>query len=75
LTDPVFEDACYLAAPGVAAETRFAEHDLAVERNLESTVFSRLQSDAAKYRRPARQYLLGQAHGLVEIVSRDAELD
>jgi len=59
----------------VATETRLAEEELAVERNFEPTVISRLQSDAAKYRRPARQYLLGQAHGLVEIVSRDTELD
>src|SRR4029077_20245966 len=75
LTDSVLEDADYLAAPGVAAEARFAEHELSVERNFEPTVVSRFESDAAKYRRPARQYLLGQAHGPVEIVSRDAELD
>ena len=59
----------------MASEARFAEYELTVERNLEATVISRLQLDAPKYRRPARQYLLSQAHGPVEIVSRDTELD
>jgi hypothetical protein len=34
-----------------------------------------LQLNAAEHRRPAIQDLLRQAHGLVEIVSRDAEFD
>lgn len=71
----LLEGAHDLAGLGVAAEPRFAEHQLTVETYLESALLTRLQPDAAKDRRPRCEHLVGQAHGPVEIVSRDAEFN
>src|SRR5690348_2068484 len=54
---------------------RFAEHELPIQGDLEASGVTASQLHCAQDRRPAGQQLVGQAHGLVEIVSRDAELD
>ena len=52
-----------------------AEHELAVQGDLETPCVTAAQLHRAQDRRPAGEQLVGQAHGLVEVVSRDAELD
>jgi predicted small metal-binding protein len=58
-----------------AVELRLAENFPPVDGDLETSVAAGLELDACKHRRPAVEELLSQAHGLVEIVSRDAEFD
>ena len=58
-----------------AVEPVLAEHLLTVDGDLKPPVAPRLQLDATNDRSPAAQDLLRQAHGLVEVVSRDAEFD
>lgn len=52
-----------------------AEHELTIERDLEAPGVTAAQLHGAQDGRPPGEQLVGQAHGLVEIVSRDAELD
>ena len=59
----------------MAAEARLAEHQLAVEPDVKPAVIRGLKANLAEDRSPFREDLVGQAHGPVEIVSRDAELD
>ena len=64
-----------LAPVRMPLQLRLAEHELPVEGDLEAPGVTAAQLDCAQDGRPAGQQLVGQAHGLVEIVSRDAELD
>jgi len=52
-----------------------AEHELLIEGYLEAPGVTAAQLHFAQDGRPSGEQLVGQAHGLVEIVSRDAELD
>ncbi len=52
-----------------------AEDFLAVDGHLETAAASGFELEAAQHRRPAVHQLLSQAHGLGQVVSRDAELD
>src|SRR5258707_3213426 len=52
-----------------------AEKELAVQRDLEAAVVPALELDRTPDGGPAAQELAGQAHGLVEIVSRNAVFD
>jgi hypothetical protein len=58
-----------------AIEPGLAEDLLSIEKNLESTPGAALELDCVQHRRPAVEDLSGQAHGLVEVISRNAELD
>jgi hypothetical protein len=51
------------------------ENKLPVKRDLEAPAAPALELDRAHDRRPPAQQLAGQAHGLVKVVSRDAEFD
>ena len=73
--EPILEEVDYLPLLCVAAEARLAEHQLAVEPDLKPAVLGGLKANALEDRSPLREDLVGQAHGPVEIVSRDAELD
>ena len=65
----------HLAFVREAVKPSLAEDLLPVDRHLEHPVAAGLQLNATEHGRPAIQDFLRQAHGLVEIVSRDAELD
>ena len=52
-----------------------AEHELLVKGDLEPTAAAALQLDRTHDRSPATQQLVRQAHGLVEVVSRNAVFD
>src|SRR5215813_8939129 len=56
-------------------QLRLAEDELAVEGDLEATLVTAAQLHGAHDRRPPGEQLLGQAHGPVQVVSRNAELD
>src|ERR1700682_1341527 len=65
----------HLSRLGKAAFRLLAEHELAVQDDVEAAAAAALQLDRAHDRRPAAQHLGRQAHGLVKVVSRDAVLD
>ena len=65
----------HLAFVREAVQPSLAEDLFTVDRHLEHPVAAGLQLNATEHGRPAIQDFLRQAHGLVEIVSRDAELD
>src|SRR5947209_13128312 len=64
-----------LALGGKPGEQRLAENLLAVDLDVENATATRLQLDAAENRGPLVHDLLSQAHGPVEIVSRNAEFN
>jgi len=70
-----FEDLHDLALGGKPVEACLAEHFLIVDVYLEPAPAPGLQLEAAQHRRPAIEQLLSQAHGLGQVVSRDAKFD
>src|SRR5713101_3114791 len=58
-----------------AVEPCLAEDLLPVDEHLETAFAACLQLDSIEQWRPSIHELLSQAHGLVEVVSRDAEFD
>ena len=69
------ESFSHLARIGMPLKLRFAEYELAVEGHLEAPGVTAAQLHGAQDGRPSGEQVVGQAHGPVEIVSRDAELD
>ena len=74
-SEPRLEDLHDLTSLWKPVEACLAEHFLTVDGDLETTTASGLELEAGKHRRPAVQKLLSQAHGLGQVVSRDAEFD
>jgi hypothetical protein len=70
-----FEGTHHLARLRKALERSLAEGHLAIEAHLEASVHAAPQLNCPHDRRPIGKYLARQAHGLVKIVSRNAELD
>lgn len=58
-----------------AVELGFAEDLITIDMDLEAAFAARLQLDAVENGRPPLQELTCQAHGLVDVVSRNAEFD
>src|ERR1700730_4650305 len=71
----VLEDPRPLAIAPEAVELRLAEDLLTLEIDLDPALAARPQLDAGDHRSPMLQQLVSQAHGLVEVVSRDAEFN
>ncbi len=69
------EKTYYLARPGKPTCLCLAENELTVNRHLKASAAGATQLDRPHYWRPTAQHLIGQAHGPLEIASRDAELD
>ena len=74
-SEPGFENFRDLAVGWKAGKPRFAEDLLPIDEHLETALAAGLQLDAIEQWRPTGHELLCQAHGPVEVVSRDAEFD
>ena len=74
-SEPRLEEFPDLTLGGEAVEACLAEDLLPVDEHLETALAACLQLDSIQPWRPTVQELLSQAHGLVEVVSRDAEFD
>lgn len=72
---PRLQDLRDLTRGGKARERRFAEDLLAIDGDLETALAAGLELDAVEHGSPSVHQLRSQAHGLVEVVSRDAEFD
>jgi hypothetical protein len=69
------EETGQLSGLGKPPRVLLAEDQLIVEVDGEPTVARALELEGSNNRGPAAQELIAQAHGPVEIVSRDAVLD
>ncbi len=72
---PLLESGRDLTPVGMPVQRRLAEDQLSVKRHLEVALAPGSQLHAAHDRRPTGEQLIGQAHGPVEVVSRDAVFD
>lgn len=73
--EPALDLRRHLTRVGVALQRLFAEDELAIEGHLEAALRTARELNPPQDRGPAAEQLVRQAHGPVEIVSRDAELD